>query len=214
MISPQRHRDRRDNSHLVSGDGPAPSPCPLCLGGEDLCKTNPIWPGRGRTKAPVGERCETNPISGSWPTSGLPIIPIFHHSTIPIRCQSCKTKAIWPPPPPAMTGRMTVSSHLRWSRLYWVATGNRRPQWKGVDYDQDRISTKPQGENDLSRTHLCLGSGLGTRCRPGGTEELSPGQPGGCASLAGAQIRAICALGTGQSQGHRDRLVTRRRATR
>jgi hypothetical protein len=64
MISPQRHRDRRDNSQLISGDGRAPAPCPPCLGDEDLCETNPIWPGLGGARAPAGERCETNPIPG------------------------------------------------------------------------------------------------------------------------------------------------------
>jgi hypothetical protein len=42
VISPQRHQVRTDNSQGVSGDGFSPSPGPLCLGGEDLCETNPI----------------------------------------------------------------------------------------------------------------------------------------------------------------------------
>ncbi len=41
MISPQRHRDHREDSQFVAGDGRAPSPCPLCLGGANLRKTNP-----------------------------------------------------------------------------------------------------------------------------------------------------------------------------
>ncbi len=38
--------------------------------------------------------CETNPIPEGWPVGGIPSIPLFHHSTIPIRCRSCKTKPI------------------------------------------------------------------------------------------------------------------------
>jgi hypothetical protein len=77
MISPQRHRDHRENSQFVAGDGRAPSPCPLCLGGANSCKTKPI----ARTGAPrrcpggagrhgargtghEGQMCQTNPI---WP---------------------------------------------------------------------------------------------------------------------------------------------------
>jgi len=100
MISPQRHRDRRDNSQLISGDGRAPAPCPppplrsgagstrgQALRGEDLCKTNPIreklevgsvkcetnpiWPGPGGARTPAGERCETNPICRSRQQAGV-----------------------------------------------------------------------------------------------------------------------------------------------
>ncbi len=40
----------------------------LCLGGEDLCETNPIWPGRpgmgaGGRETPGERWCETKPIS-------------------------------------------------------------------------------------------------------------------------------------------------------
>jgi len=42
MISPQRHRDNRVNPEFVAGDRSSPSPGVLCLGGEDLCETNPI----------------------------------------------------------------------------------------------------------------------------------------------------------------------------
>jgi len=202
MISPQRHRDRRDNSHLVSGDGPAPSPCPLCLGGEDLCKTNPIWPGRGRTKAPVGERCETNPISGSWPTSGIPIIPLFYHSTIPVRCRLCETNPIWPHSTLLPRGDRLSLPIFDGCVYTWRSQATEEPQWKGVDYDRDQVSTKPQDENHSSGTHLCLGSGMGQWRRPSGGEEFSPSQLRGCAGVAGAQVRAVCALGAGQSQGH------------
>ncbi len=72
-------------------------------------KTNPIWPGLGKT--PTGERCKTNPIcwiglgpgernAQNEPNSGRrgrresPMIPVFHHSSVPIRCRSCKTNPI------------------------------------------------------------------------------------------------------------------------
>ena len=42
MISPQKHRNHIGNPEFVAGDGSSPSPCALCLGGEDLCETNPI----------------------------------------------------------------------------------------------------------------------------------------------------------------------------
>ena len=34
-----------------------------CLRRSQSCKTNPIWPGPGRTRSPVCERCKTNPIA-------------------------------------------------------------------------------------------------------------------------------------------------------
>jgi hypothetical protein len=37
---------------------------------------------------------KTNPISATWPTGGIPTIPLFYHSSIPIRCLSCKTNPI------------------------------------------------------------------------------------------------------------------------
>jgi hypothetical protein len=46
MTSPQRHRDLRENPYFPAGDGPAAAPCSPCLGGDDLRKTNPIWPAR------------------------------------------------------------------------------------------------------------------------------------------------------------------------
>jgi hypothetical protein len=69
-------------------------------------------------------------------------------------------------PTPAMAGRRTLSSHLRVSRLYWVVTGNRRLQWKGVDHDRDQVSAKPQSENHLSAAHVCLGIGKDKRYGP------------------------------------------------
>jgi hypothetical protein len=32
-----------------------------------MCETNPIWPARGRARAPAGKRCETNPICPAVP---------------------------------------------------------------------------------------------------------------------------------------------------
>ncbi len=32
--------------------------------------------------------------TGNWPAVGLPIIPLFHYSTVPIRCRLCKAKPI------------------------------------------------------------------------------------------------------------------------
>jgi hypothetical protein len=38
-----------------------------------------------------GGRCrKTNPISGSWPAGGIPSIPLFYHSPIPVRCYRAK----------------------------------------------------------------------------------------------------------------------------
>jgi hypothetical protein len=45
MTSPQRHRDPRENPYLPAGDAPAAAPCSPCLGGDDLCKTNPMSEG-------------------------------------------------------------------------------------------------------------------------------------------------------------------------
>jgi hypothetical protein len=58
--------------------------------GRETCKTNPIWSGRG---ADAGNKTrETNPIPKGRPVGRIPIIPLFHHSTIPMRRWSCKTK--------------------------------------------------------------------------------------------------------------------------
>jgi hypothetical protein len=139
-----------------------------------LCETNPIWPGLGTTRSPVGERCETNPIPGDagWDGGGgtkgrggnrakqtqsrrsaraaegrmcktNPITrsgaprrcrgvgrrdtPLFHYSIIP-PFQSdadCAKRTQFAAPTPCDEG-LARSSYLRWSRLYWVVTGNRR----------------------------------------------------------------------------------------
>jgi hypothetical protein len=53
-----------------------------------LCKTNPI-PG-----SPTGAR-GTNRAKQSQSPAEMPTIPLFYHSTIPVRCLSCKTKPTW-----------------------------------------------------------------------------------------------------------------------
>jgi hypothetical protein len=67
-------------------------------------QTNPICPRRmGRRGRGWSLLRQTNPIARSgaprrcrpWRPPGAPIIPVFHHSTIPVRCLSCKTKPIW-----------------------------------------------------------------------------------------------------------------------
>jgi hypothetical protein len=121
MISPQRHRDHRENPFLTAGDGPVAPPCPLCLGGDNSCKTNPIRPGR-RQKAqnelnfapPAGagrERlCKTNPI---WPGHGRLTEGIVRNeaklggtgvcrqrrlpSVARPGSETCKTNPIWEP---------------------------------------------------------------------------------------------------------------------
>jgi hypothetical protein len=107
MISPQRHQDHRENPLLTAGDGLVAPPCFLCPGSDDLCKTNPIWPGRGRLTEeivqneaklggtgvcgqrrlscgarPGSETCKTNPVSP--PAAGA------------CRRELCKTNPIWP----------------------------------------------------------------------------------------------------------------------
>jgi hypothetical protein len=146
MISPQRHRDRRDNSQLISGDGRAPAPCPPCLGDEDLCETNPICRRRaGKTIVKAKGLGDATPQGGNdakrsqfgkslkfdvssvkqekpmvessnftlytshelplrtnkanLRRTGYPIIPVFHQSTIPVRCRLCKTNPIPGGPP-------------------------------------------------------------------------------------------------------------------
>ena len=61
-----------------------------------LCKTNPISRhGRaGRGLGDKGQMCKTNPISGSWSPRGIPSIPLFHYSSIPVPCRLCKTNPI------------------------------------------------------------------------------------------------------------------------
>jgi len=44
--------------------------------------------------SPAGLLVQTNPISGSRPAGGIPSIPLFYYSTIPVRCQSCETNPI------------------------------------------------------------------------------------------------------------------------
>jgi len=94
-----------------------------CLRASQLCKTNPIWPGRGRARSPKDERCKTNPI---WWGQMCETKPIAGRSAGVRGVCGAEQSQFGRPPPAAMTGRLTVSSHLRWSRLYWVATGNRR----------------------------------------------------------------------------------------
>ena len=60
----------------------------------ELCETNPIR--SSRTGWAGGQLCKTNPVSGSWPAGAIPSIPLFYHSTIPVRCRSCQTKPIGP----------------------------------------------------------------------------------------------------------------------
>ena len=59
-----------------------------------MYKTNPIWPGLGGSRAPEGERCKTNPIPVSLPAGGIPSIPVFYHSTIPVQYRLCETNPI------------------------------------------------------------------------------------------------------------------------
>ena len=62
----------------------------------------------------VQDEANFGELAGGWNT---------HHSNpMPIVQNEPNLAA----PTPAMTGRLTVSSPLRWSRLYWVATSNRR----------------------------------------------------------------------------------------
>ncbi len=73
MISPQRHRDHRGNSQLVSGEGFSPAPCPPCLGGANSCKTKPNLGRMGHLgySASGGRWCETKPRSGGrWSVAG------------------------------------------------------------------------------------------------------------------------------------------------
>jgi len=51
-----------------------------------LCKTNPIW-----EKSQVSS---LKPERRAFKLARYPKIPILHHSTIPIQCQSCKTNPI------------------------------------------------------------------------------------------------------------------------
>jgi len=72
MTSPQRHRDGRDNSQLISGDGPAPTPCPKCHGGEDSCETKPIsgcagWGEAWGTAAVEGDRAKQSQFGPGCP---------------------------------------------------------------------------------------------------------------------------------------------------
>jgi hypothetical protein len=70
MISPQRQRDRRANSQLISGDSFAPSPYPLCLGGDNSCETKPIPGYAGRDGATGtwddGECAKQSQFGGKW----------------------------------------------------------------------------------------------------------------------------------------------------
>ncbi len=62
---------------------------PLPAWGRD-CRTKQSHFGQARL-VPGGRRCRTNPIPGGRNT---PIVPLFHHSSIPIRCLPCETKPI------------------------------------------------------------------------------------------------------------------------
>ena len=42
----------------------------------------------------VEQMCKTNPIWGTWLAGGIPSIPLFYHSTIPVRCRLCETNPI------------------------------------------------------------------------------------------------------------------------
>jgi hypothetical protein len=57
------------------------------------CRAPDAQPSIGSRAASTKSRlCKTNPISGNWPARGIPIIPRFHYSSIPIRCRLCETK--------------------------------------------------------------------------------------------------------------------------
>ncbi len=70
---------------------------------------------RGRAGPSLGDEgrlCKTNPISGSRPARGIPSIPLFYYSTIPVRCRLCKTKPISPDRSP---GRTVAEFLLPWT---------------------------------------------------------------------------------------------------
>jgi hypothetical protein len=71
-IVPNKPNSRLRRAALLRPSGPAPSP-------RLLCKTNAI----ARSEAPR-----------PWRPSGAPIVPVFHHSTIPVLRLSCKTRYI------------------------------------------------------------------------------------------------------------------------
>jgi len=48
-------------SQFITGDGLAPALCTLCLGGEDSCKTNPIWPGPRQGRGLGGRNVQNEP---------------------------------------------------------------------------------------------------------------------------------------------------------
>jgi hypothetical protein len=48
----------------------------------------------GHLGTPGARSCRTNPISESASAGRIPSLPLFYRSTIPVRCQSCKTNPI------------------------------------------------------------------------------------------------------------------------
>jgi hypothetical protein len=71
--------------------------------GGDYAKQSRTWEDWGTwartvivcgSASPESGTCKTNPISRSRPAGGVLSIPLFYHSTIPIRCRLCKTNPI------------------------------------------------------------------------------------------------------------------------
>ncbi len=92
----------------------------------------------GRVRpGPGGRLCKTNPISESWPAGEIPIIPLFHRSSIPIRCLSCETK----PMTPKRTGMVDMQGNCMWA---WCRGGM---GFQPMNHRQDADATDSHGQD-------------------------------------------------------------------
>jgi hypothetical protein len=108
-------------------------------------QSGPAWAGPGTRWRKLQNEPNFGELAGGWNTQHSTILSFHHSGPMPIvrNEANCPLEGVGRGRPTyeepivrneanlagltrAMTGRLTVSSHLRWSRLYWAVTGNRR----------------------------------------------------------------------------------------
>jgi hypothetical protein len=121
------------------------SPSPLRHGGCRVKQSQFASPaGTPRTKMPNKPNCPkrgTEAVSRSRPADRIPSIPLFYHSTIPVRCRWCKTNPISESRSVGVGDRSCETNPISGSQ----AGGRRSRLYKQTQFVAVPGGTRPQG---------------------------------------------------------------------
>jgi hypothetical protein len=118
-------------------------------GGTDCTKRTqfPAAPG-GTGPGDEGRMCKTNPISGGGDTPSIPTIPVFHHSSLGLSCETNPIRG-------RAKTRLTAAEEKSYERRGPLCTREKQSQFGGRHQPS---GSRRQAEDELCKTNPISGS--------------------------------------------------------